>query len=358
MYEGPEFRHLRYFIAVAEECNFIRAARRLHVSQPAISKQINQLEDGLNAKLFLRGSAGASLKPAGHAFLLYAKQMLSLRDRAVQNTSLIYSGVQVPLRFGYSPFINHELVREALQGYRELVPEGRIEPSSECSGTLTAMVSDGHFDAALVSMPIAEQDLFTQLVCTEELLVCLRADDPLAQEKSISRTAVQNRLKVFFARMHHPLLYDELMRKFAKAGITLQLSHFVSAPAEMEFLVKEEAGFALMRDKVPLDAELTRRRIEGISIRIKTAFVCHPAQKRSVLPLLAFRLARVCGPREEGASQKRPSGRVAEAASGQLPMFGSALSSHWRARSLGLHGRSSSTPTKSIAGLTPDTSSS
>lgn len=322
MYEGPEFRHLRYFIAVAEECNFVRAARRLHLSQPALSKQIKQLEDGLNAKLFLRGSAGASLTPAGHAFLFHAKQMLSMRARAIQNTSLVHSGVQVPLRFGYSPFINHVLVHEALEGYRELVPEGRMEPSSECSGPLAAMVANGHFDAALVSMPIAEQDLFTQLVCTEELLVCLRADDPLAQEKSIPRAAVQNRLKVFFARSHHPLLYDELIRKFAKAGIALHLSHFVSAPAEMEFLVKEKAGFALMRGKVPLDAELTRRRIEGISIRIKTALVCHPAQQRPVLPLLAFRLARVCGPREETPNQKRPSGRIAEAASGQLSMFG------------------------------------
>jgi DNA-binding transcriptional LysR family regulator len=127
MYEGPEFRHLRYFVAVAEECNFSRAARRLHVSQPSLSAQIKQLEDGLGAKLFVRGPAGASLTPAGRAFLSHAKQMLLMRDRAIRNTSLIHSGVQVPFRFGYSPFANHELVREALKGYRELVPEGRIE---------------------------------------------------------------------------------------------------------------------------------------------------------------------------------------------------------------------------------------
>jgi DNA-binding transcriptional LysR family regulator len=322
MYEGPEFRHLRYFVAVAEECNFVRAARRLHLSQPALSKQIKQLEDGLNAKLFLRGAAGASLTPAGHAFLFHAKQMLSMRARAVQNTSIVHSGVQVPLRFGYSPFINHVLVHEAFEGYRELVPEGRMEPSSECSGPLAAMVANGHFDAALVSLPIAEQDLFTRVVCTEELLVCLRADDPLAQEKSICRAAVQNRLKVFFGRPHHPLLYEELMRKFTKVGITLHLSHFVSAPAEMEFLVKEKAGFALMRDKVPLDAELTRRRIEGLSLRIKTAFVCHPAQQRPVLPLLAFRLASLCAAMEPITGRKRPGGRFQEAGSGQLSMFG------------------------------------
>ena len=322
MYEGPEFRHLRYFVAIAEECNFGRAAERLHVAQPSLSAQIKQLEDGLGAKLFIRGPAGTTLTPAGHAFLSHAKQMLLLRDRAVQNTSLVHSGVQVPLRFGYSPFVNHEFVRETFKGYRELVPEGRIEPSSECSGPLATMVAEGRFDAALVSMPIAEQGLFAQLVCTEELLVCLRADDPLAQGRTIPRSEIQNRLKVFFDRRHHPLLYDELMRKFAKAGINLQPSDFVSAPSEMQFLVKEKAGFGLLRDKVPIDAELTRRRIEGLPLRIKTAFVCHPAQQRPVLPLLAYRLAKVCTDMEDMPGRKRPSERVVDPELGQLQMFG------------------------------------
>jgi DNA-binding transcriptional LysR family regulator len=322
MYEGPEFRHLRYFVAIAEECNFGRAAERLHVAQSSLSTQIKQLEDGLGVKLFVRGPAGTTLTPAGRAFLSHAKQMLSMRDRAVENTSLVHSGIQVPLRFGYSPFVNHEFIREALEGYRELVPEGSIEPSSECSGALSVMVAEGRFDAALLSMPIAEPDLFIQHICTEELLVCLRADDTLAQGKTIPRAAVQSRLKVFFARMHHPLLYDELMRKFAKVGIDLKLSDFVSAPAEMQFLVKEKIGFGLLRDGVPPDAELTRRRIEGLSLRIKTAFVCHPAQQRPVLPLLAYRLGKLCAKREEMPARKRPSEREIEPDFGQLRMFG------------------------------------
>jgi DNA-binding transcriptional LysR family regulator len=77
------------------------------------------------------------------------------------------------------------------------------------------MVAEGRVDAALVSMPIAEPDLFVQSVCSEELLVCLRADDPVAQEQRIPRAAIKDRLNIFFDRMHHPLLYEQLMRKFA-----------------------------------------------------------------------------------------------------------------------------------------------
>jgi hypothetical protein len=122
--------------------------------------------------------------------------------------------------------------------------------------------------------------------------------------------------------MHHPLLYDELMRKFAKAGIDLHISDFVQAPSEMQFLVKERIGFGLLRDRVPLDAELTRRRIEGLQLRIKTAFVCHPAQQRTVLPLLAYRLSKLCTDMQEMPGAKLPIGRVIERDLRQLRMFG------------------------------------
>jgi len=101
VYEGPEFRHLRYFVAVAEECNFNRAARRLRVSQPSLSTQIRQLEEGLDAKLYTRSSAGTSLTPAGSALLPHARQMLLMREQAVQHTTLAKSGHQIPFRFGY-----------------------------------------------------------------------------------------------------------------------------------------------------------------------------------------------------------------------------------------------------------------
>ena len=322
MYEGPEFRHLRYFVAIAEQCNFGKAAQRLHVSQPALSAQIKQLEHGLGAKLFLRGPSGAALTLAGQEFLGHAKQMLLLRDRAVEHTSAIYMGGQLPFRFGYSPFVNHKFVRETLQAYSELVPGGTIEPSSECSGPLSTMVAEGHFDAALVTTPIAEKYLYRQLICTEELLVCLRADDPLAQADAIPRAVIQSRLKVLFHPSHHPLLYEELMRKFAKAGIDLRPSDFVSAPAEMQFLVKENVGFGLVRNGVPLDPDLTRCRIEGLPLRIKTMFVCHPAQQRPILPILGFRVAKLCVDIEAISGCKKQNSRVTGASLGQLGMFG------------------------------------
>lgn len=322
MYEGPEFRHLRYFVAVAEECNFNRAARRLRVSQPSLSTQIRQLEDGLNARLFNRTPAGASLTPAGAALLPHAKQMLAMRAQAVQYTSLAQSGLQQPFRFGYSAWINHEVVHEAIVGYKELVPGGAIEPSSQSSGPLTRMVLDGQLSAALVTLPVDENQLYVQFVCSERLLVCMRSDNPIAQHNEVPRGAVQERLRIMFARDLHPSLYDQIERRLGKVGIKLHPSEFVSHPAEMQFLIKEGNEFGLVRDGVALDAALVRRPIAGVNLSVKGALVCLPAQQKPVLPLLAYRIAKFCSEHAQLNTSKKVVGKVEQPSIGQTELFG------------------------------------
>ena len=173
------------------------------------------------------------------------------------------------------------------------------------------MVAEGHLDAALVLLPIGDQKLFVQRIRTERILVCLRRDDPLASLESIPKTHIEDRLRIAFSRVHHPLCYDEIMRKFAKAKIRLTATDSVSSPTEMQFLVKLGAGFGLMLESVPLDSELTLRSIAGLSIHLKTALICLPDHQRPVLPLLASRLAKMCAVGSVGAEPPL-----------QLPMFG------------------------------------
>jgi DNA-binding transcriptional LysR family regulator len=322
LYSGLEFRHLRYFVAVAEECNFGRAALRLHLTQPSLSTQIKKLEDCIHATLFRRGRAGAELTPAGRHFLEAAKRLLHMSTLAFQSTSSVHSGINLPLRFGYSPFINHQLVEATVSGYRDLVPDGQIEPSSAGSAALIAMVAEGHLDAALVIMPIGDHKLFVHRIRTQRVLVCLRQDDPLARLESLSKNHIEDRLRITFSRDHHPLCYDEIMRKFAKAKIRLTPTDFVSSPTDMQFLVKIGAGFGMMLETVPLDPELTLRSIAGLSIHVKTAFICPHDTQRHVLPLLASRMAKMCADVDEMSGKKRPVGSVGGELPLQLPMFG------------------------------------
>jgi DNA-binding transcriptional LysR family regulator len=310
MYEGLEFRHLVSFVAVAEECSFGKAAERLNIAQPSLSSQIKQIEDGLRANLFIRSQAGASLTPPGQQFLVFARKMLHMREHAVRATSSDQTGTEWPLRFGYSPFADHKLVEEAFTGYRELVPGGHIQSQSECSAELATMVADGRLDAAIVSLPVAEKELYVYPICQEKVLVCLRRDDPLAKGLTLPQNAIAARLCILFGRVHQPLFYDALVRKFAKFGIELHPSDFVSAPAEMQYLVKSGKGFGLVQESVKLDPELTMMSIAGINLTVTTGFICHPAQIRPVLPMLAYRMERQCAIETKVDGRKRPNGRA------------------------------------------------
>jgi DNA-binding transcriptional LysR family regulator len=311
VYEGPEFRHLIAFVAVAEECSFGKAAERIGISQPALSHQIKQLEDGLLVNLVIRSQAGATLTVYGRQFLLFARKILHMRDHAVRATSLDKSGAEWPLRFGYSPFADHKLVDAVRIGYRDLVPGGEIEASSDCSAELTQMVADGRLDAAIVTLPLTERDLFSHPICREKLLVCLRRDDPLAHGERLPKRVLADRLSILFARSHQPELYDGLMRKFSNHGIEIKPFEFYSAPAEMQYMVKSGKGWSLVQESTRLDLDLILMPIADLSLTLTTALICQSAQMRPVLPLLAYQIAKQC--EVKLMPRKRPNGRVTAA---------------------------------------------
>lgn len=311
MYEGPEFRHLIHFIAVAEECNISKAAEKIRTAQSNISRSLDQLEDGMKETLLTRGRSGSGLTAAGRKLLPFAKQMVALRVQAIKATSKHHSGIDLPLRFGYSPFTNHELVKAAMTGFCELVPDGKIEPTSECSGALISQILQGNLDAALVTLPIPTDGLLVKKICSENVLVCMRADDPLSALETIPVEAIEDHLRIVVSRVHHPMFYDNLVRKFSKAGVHLNPSSFVSSPSEVPFLVESRKGLGLVRESATLPQNLVTRKIAGLPIKVTTAFVCSQEQQRPVLPLLAYNLSKRSQDPLQPVSPKKPSGRVA-----------------------------------------------
>jgi DNA-binding transcriptional LysR family regulator len=306
MYEGPEFRHLITFVTIAEECNFGKAAERLHTTQPALSSHIRHLEEGLQASLFRRVPHGAELTEAGRNFLPYARRMLHLRSHAVKSTSHRHA----PLRLGYSPFMNHDLMAEALKAYKEIVPEGRINSSSDCTAQLIAMLHDGRLEAAIVTLPTSETDFSEHFVCEDKVLICLRRDNPAAALDEVPKKAVEANLKIMFNRDYHPELHDEIRKAFKKAGMVIKPSETFSAPPDMQFLVRTRGCFGLIRAGIPVDDELTTRPIEGMDFRITTALLCRKQQKNAVLPMLAYRMSQLCRDKENADVPKRPSESV------------------------------------------------
>jgi DNA-binding transcriptional LysR family regulator len=309
MNQGPDFRHFVAFVTVAEELNFGKAALRLHITQPTLSAQIKQLEDWHGERLFRRVPHGAELTELGRGFLVWARQILNMRGDAMMSTSRKHSPVKWPFRFGFSPFLNHHLVREAIKAYREIVPERGVESAIHCTAQLMEMLEDGRLDAALVTFPIFHTNLFEHDICTDRLLVCLRKDDPLAQGIEIPRSVLGDRLKILFHRDYHPLLFDQLLKRFKAAGVNLRPTETICAPSEMQFLVQSSDCFGLVREGVSLDPELTALPIEGMNLRVRTGFVCNSEQQTPVLQMLARRMSQLCN-EVSGHARRKPNGRV------------------------------------------------
>lgn len=310
MYEGPEFRHLMTFVAVAEECSFTKAAQKLHIAQPAVTAHIKQLEEGLGETMFKRVPSGAELTEPGRKFLPAARQMLHMRKHAVTAASRSQSHIEWPLRLGYSPYVNHDLVIEALQAYKEIVPDGRVAQSSDFTAELVEMMRDGRLDAALVTVPPPLPEFSQFPVCEEKVLVCLRKDHPAAALQHIPKQTVAENLKIMFNRTYHPGLHDYILKRLEKAGLVLSLSETYCVPNEMQFLVKTHGCFGLVREGVALDPELTSCPIEGITIRLTTALICHKEQQRPVLPMLAYRMSQRCGNHRPSTGPKQPDDRL------------------------------------------------
>lgn len=211
-----------------------------------------------------------------------------------------------PLRLGYSPFVNHDLIREALVGYHEIVPEGHMNSSSDCTAKLMDMLTDGRLDAALITLPVHTEGLFEHRICEDRLVICLRRDDAFASQSEIPKAAIEERLRIFFSRDYHPALYDRLIRRFKRAGIDLHPTETYSARAEMQFLVKTQGCFGLIKEHIPLDPGLITRPMAGLDLRIGTALVCHRDQQRSVFPMLAYRMAQRCAQQERQVPRKPP----------------------------------------------------
>jgi DNA-binding transcriptional LysR family regulator len=124
-----EFRHLKYIVAVAETGNFTRAAERLFLAQPSLSKQIKDLEDEIGFPIFVRNRGGVRITPAGQMIIAYAQEALATRVEIITMARAVHKGEVAPLRLGFSLFVNPELLEFFRDAYGSLFPNCPIHLS-------------------------------------------------------------------------------------------------------------------------------------------------------------------------------------------------------------------------------------
>ena len=175
-----ELRHIRYFIAVAEELNFTRAAEKLLIAQPPLSRQIRDLEDELGARLFERSSHGLTLTAEGNAFLQYANQILYLTERSKEDILEMSKGLQGSIDIasveGHAP----RMLAEWIADFRNSFPQIQCSIWNGSTDEVIYRVSNGLCDFGIITEPHNAEGLCSIPVYTEPWAALIPASDPLA----------------------------------------------------------------------------------------------------------------------------------------------------------------------------------
>ncbi|HEY6868943.1 MAG TPA: LysR substrate-binding domain-containing protein [Novosphingobium sp.] len=180
-----ELRHLRYFIAVAEELHFSRAAARLHVAQPPLSTQIRQLEDEIGVALFLRTKRRVELTEAGEAFLVEARRVLGILERGVAVAREIGTGRRGTLRLGSVYSAIYAVVPQLLRALSAQFPDIAVELAEMTVQQQLEALGNGSIDVGILRSPIHDPQIETRLLFREGIVALVPAGHPLAGRGAI-----------------------------------------------------------------------------------------------------------------------------------------------------------------------------
>lgn len=168
-------------MTVAEELHFTRAAERLHVAQPALSRQVRELEGELRATLFTRSSRSVTLTPAGRALLPLTRDLLAAWERAQVEVGDAAANASAVLRVGFVASAANELTKVILAGFAKRRPGWRVQMSQAPWSDPTAGLADRSVDVALLRLPVPDQHRFAiRVLLTEPRWVAMATDHPLA----------------------------------------------------------------------------------------------------------------------------------------------------------------------------------
>src|SRR5215472_7665837 len=240
-----ELRHLRYFLVVGEVLNFTKAAARLHVAQPALSRQVQDLEDEIGVDLLRRSPRGVTLTAEGKLFLEETRELLKRVDESVEKTRALARGEYGDLHIGYIPIPTAEILPRALEAFRKAVPTVKPVLHDLSPDELIAGLRDGTLEVAVMVQPISEQTAEIEFETLRSYVWCvaLSRAHPLARLKSIPLEKLASERLVILSRKGYSEYHRILEHIFAPVSGKPRIA--MECDSESSLFMEVEAGRAV-----------------------------------------------------------------------------------------------------------------
>ena len=280
-----DFKSLRYFLAVAEELHFGKAAARLHISQPPLTVQIQNLEARLDAQLFVRDKRSVRLTPAGEALVPEARSILAMEQHATHAVQLAAAGRSGLLRIGFSSSALFGGMGAAVESLRPGLPGGQVSWREVRPAQQVAALLNSRMDLGLVTLPLAHKSLASHVVAQEKLVLALPATHPLAGADIASLHAVADDEFVLFGRSGAPEYHDLIVSACSDAGFSPRITHRASHLVTILQLVALGYGVSL----VPGSLQRLRlqrvvlKAVDDLDVRLKVGVLWRPDDDRPLL---------------------------------------------------------------------------
>ncbi len=247
-----ELRHLRYFVAVAENLNFTKAATRLHLAQPSLTRQIHNLEDEIGVRLLNRSKSQVALTEEGRAFLVDARRVLALATESVQAVQRLSRGETGQLNIAYSSNFSFELLPETLGAFRLAFPHIALNLFDMAPAEQYRALEARKIDLGFVGLrpPASTRGLQWESIAGHRTVVVLPAKHPLARKRRVNLGALKTMFFVGMSEKTHPGFRDWLCETCQPAGFTPRILQDAELEPALMTFVAEGLGVTLAREHI------------------------------------------------------------------------------------------------------------
>ena len=270
-----ELRHYRYFLAVAEELHFGRAARRLHIAQPPLSQQIKMLEEELGVRLFTRNTHHVSLTEPGRVFLKEARRVLADVERSIRLARQTAEGTAGRLAIGFVSLVDGGVISRVKSVLSVEYPELDLRFLPLDTVAQVAALREGQIQAGILAAPMEEEDLSVEKIFRSPLVVALPEMHPLASRPALRLADLSGEPLVSFSAQFNPWIHRHFADSCRRAGFVPNIAQESASPISVVGFVASNAGLGILPVWVKLDRKgVVYRPLHPDDFQVHVAIAC------------------------------------------------------------------------------------